>query len=139
MLALTHVPSPQINDCQLTYAERVPIDYARAVRQHQDYCQALQECGAQVRKLDVNRDHPDCCFIEDTAIVLDEVAILTSMGTPTRRPEPEGIEPELRRHREVHRIVPPATVEGGDVLTIGRTLFVGLSSRTNAAGVAAME
>jgi dimethylargininase len=125
--------------CQLTYAARVPIDHAQALRQHAAYCQALREDGAEVRMLDVNRDLPDCVFIEDTAVVLDEVAILTSMGTASRRAEVTGIEPELRKYRAVERIEAPATLEGGDVLCVGRTLLVGLSSRTNRAGVQALE
>ena len=88
---------------------------------------------------DVNRELPDCAFIEDNAIVLDELAILASMGTASRRGEPHGIELELSRYREVHRIEASAMLEGGDVLRINRTLLVGLSSRTNQAGIAALD
>jgi dimethylargininase len=139
MMALTHVPSPAMAQCQLTHIERQPIDFGLALRQHEDYCRTLRECGAVVRTLDLYRDLPDCVFIEDTAVVLDEVAVLTSMGSPVRRPEVAGIEPELRKYREVRRIEVPATLEGGDVLRVGRTLLVGLSSRTSAAGAAALE
>jgi dimethylargininase len=138
MLALTHVPSPRMECCQLTYVARAPIDHGRALRQHEDYCRTLRACGARVQTLSVNHDLPDCAFIEDTAVVLDEVAVLASMGPASRRAEPAGIEPELRKLRPVHRIEPPATLEGGDVLRVGRTLFVGLSSRTNRAGVSAL-
>ena len=99
----------------------------------------LRRCGADVRTLVVNRGMPDSVFIEDTAVILDEVAVLASMGAPSRRAEPAGIEPELRKYREVERIEPPATVEGGDVLRVGRTLLAGLSSRTNAAGMGALR
>jgi dimethylargininase len=99
----------------------------------------LRRCGAEVCILDMNRALPDCVFIEDTAIVLDELAVLASMGTESRRAEPAGIEPELRKYRDVHRIEAPAALEGGDVLQVGRTLLVGLSSRTNTAGVRALE
>ena len=99
----------------------------------------LRACGADVRTLKINRDLPDCVFVEDTAIVLDELAVLASMGTESRRDEPAGVEPELRRYREVHRVEPPATIEGGDALRVDRKLLVGLSSRTNAAGVSALE
>jgi dimethylargininase len=139
MLALTHAPSPRLAQCQLTYVAAAPIDHGRAVQQHEAYCQMLRRGGAEVRTLDVNHDLPDSVFIEDTAIVLDEVAVLASMGAPTRRAEPSGIEPELRKYREVERIESSATLEGGDVLRVGRTLLVGLSSRTNAAGVAALQ
>jgi dimethylargininase len=139
IMALTHVPSPNMGNCQLTHLPRVPIDYGLAVRQHEAYCRMLRDCGAEVRTLDVNRDLPDCTFIEDTAIVLDEVALLGSLGTEARRSEPAGIEPELRKYREVQRIESPATLEGGDVLRINRTLLIGISSRTNAAGISALE
>jgi dimethylargininase len=139
MLALTHVPSPNLDQCQRTYVGRVPIDYGRAVRQHEDYCRLLRQCGAAVRTLDVNRALPDSVFIEDTAVVLDEVAVLASMGAPSRRAEPAGVEPELRKYREVRRVEAPATLEGGDVLRVGRRLLVGLSSRTNAAGLGALQ
>jgi len=128
-----------MGQCQLTYLARAPIDYARALRQHEDYCRVLRACGAEVRTLDVNRELPDCAFIEDAAVVLDEVAVLASMGTPSRRPELAGIESELRHYREVRRVETPATLEGGDVLRVGRTLLVGLSSRTNPAGASALE
>jgi dimethylargininase len=139
MLALTHVPSPKMDHAQRTYIAQVSIDYDRAVRQHGEYCRMLERCGAVVRTLDVNRDLPDCAFIEDTAIVLDEVAVLASMGTASRRAEPAGIEPQLSKYREVHRIEAPATLEGGDILQVGRTLLAGVSSRTNPAGVQALE
>jgi dimethylargininase len=139
MFALTHVPSPNMGACQLTYVPRTPIDHGLALRQHEEYCRMLRECGVEVRTLDVNREHPDCAFIEDAAVVLDEAAILALPGTEARRAELAGIEPELRKYREVHRIEPPVTLEGGDVLRIGRTLLVGTSSRTNAAGISALE
>lgn len=140
MLALTHVPSPNLPRCQLTYVAAAPIDFARAAAQHRAYCQVLRDCGAtDVRALDVNRDEPDGVFLEDTAVVLDEVAVIASMGTPARRAEVIGVEPELRKYREVRRVEPPATLEGGDVLRVGRRLLVGLSSRTNAAGIKAIE
>jgi dimethylargininase len=139
MLALTHVPSPNMAACQLTHLARQPIDHGRALSQHATYCQVLRDCGAAVVTLTVNRYLPDCAFVEDTAVVLDEVAILTPMGTAARRAEPPGIEPELRKYRTVERIDLPATIEGGDVLRVGRTLLVGASSRTNAAGVTALQ
>jgi len=98
----------------------------------------LRDCGVDVRTLDINRQFPDGVFIEDTAIVLDELAVLTSMGAESRRLEPAGIEPELRKYREVHRIQFPAAIEGGDVLIVNRTLLVGVSLRTNLAGINAL-
>jgi dimethylargininase len=139
MLALTHAPSRNLEQCQRTYVAPAPIAYGLAVRQHEAYCQMLRRSGADVRTLVVNPGLPDSVFIEDTAVVLDEVAVLASMGAPSRRAEPVGIEPELRKYREVERVEPPATVEGGDVLRVGRTLLAGLSSRTNAAGTEALR
>jgi dimethylargininase len=124
--------------CVRTFVPTAPIDYELARAQHDAYCAALRACGADVVTLDVNSDLPDCAFIEDTAVILDEVAILCSLGTPSRRAEPAGIEPALARYRQVIRLAPPATLEGGDVLRLGRTLLVGHSCRTNAAGIAAL-
>ena len=94
----------------------------------------LRSAGAEVVALEVNRDHPDGVFIEDTAIVLDEVAVMMSMGAESRRGEPAAIERSLRAYRPIERISLPATIDGGDVARVGRTLLVGQSSRTNAAG-----
>src|SRR2546427_10352884 len=139
MIAITHVPSPKMDQCERTFVARTPIDYRRATRQHEEYCRMLRACGAVVVKLDVNRDLPDCAFVEDTAIVLDEVAVLASMGAESRRAEPSGIELELGKYREIHRVQTPATIEGGDVLCVGRKLLAGLSSRTKRMGVNALE
>jgi len=139
MLALTHLPSPNLDHGQRTHIAREVVDYELALRQHADYCRMLQECGADVVTLDVNRNQPDSTFIEDTAVVLDEIAVLASMGTDARRQEPSRIEPELQKYRKVERIEPPATLEGGDVLVIGRTIQVGLSERTNVSGIQAFE
>ncbi len=136
MFALTHIPSPQMQSCVRTFVPDEAIDHALAARQHADYCQALRDCRVQVVTLDVNANRPDAAFIEDTAIVLDELAVLCSLAPPTRRQEPAAIEPILSQYREVRRIEPPATIEGGDVLRVGRTLLVGQSRRTNAAGIA---
>jgi len=139
MRALTHVPSSNLHHGQRTHVPRQAIDEALALQQHRAYCQMLRDCGAEVRTLDVNRDLPDATFLEDTAIVLDEVAVLASMGTEARRRELAGIEPELRKYRAVERVEVPATLEGGDVLRVGRRLLVGVSCRTNLAGVQAFE
>ncbi len=139
IIAITNTPSPLLTQCELTHLDRTPIDYATALRQHDGYREMLLACGAEVRALDVNRDHPDSVFIEDTAVVLDEIAVIMSMGAASRRGEPDAIEDELRRWREVARITLPATIDGGDVARVGRTLLVGQSSRTNPAGIAALE
>ncbi len=139
MLALTHAPSPRMDLGLRTHLERVPIAPELAVRQHGEYCRMLRELGVDVVTLDVNRDLPDSVFIEDSAVVLDEIAVLGTMGNAARRAELAGIEAELRKHRTVHRLELPATLEGGDVLRVSRTLFVGVSSRTNPEGVRALD
>jgi dimethylargininase len=138
-IALVHEPSPRMAECEVTFKAREPIDLALVRAQHEGYSAMLRGAGAQVRELDVNRDYPDCVFIEDTAIVLDDVAILTSMGAASRRGEVEGIAPLLAEYRPIERITLPATIEGGDVLRVGRAIYVGSSSRTNAAGVEALR
>jgi dimethylargininase len=139
MLALTHRPSLRMAECLLTYIARSAIDHERLHQQHAAYCNALQDCGAEVRLLEVNADFPDCTFIEDTAVVLDEVALVARPASAARRGETAGIEGELRKLCEVERVAAPAILEGGDVLRVGRTLLVGLSARTDAAGVAALD
>src|SRR5436190_18863884 len=126
MLALTNSPSPKMPGCERTFVAHEAIDYPQALAQHAAYCDALRACRARVVTLNVNSDQPDATFIEDTAVVLDEVAVLASMGTTSRRDEPRAIEAVLREHREVISVESPATLEGGDVLRVGRTLLVGV-------------
>jgi dimethylargininase len=138
MLALTHCPSLKLAHCQRTFVEAAAIDLALAEEQHAAYCRALADCGLTVRVLDVNQGEPDGVFLEDTAVVLDEVAMICSMGTAARRAEPTRIEPVLAEYLPIERIELPATLEGGDVLRIGRTLLVGRSPRTSSAGIEAL-
>lgn len=136
-LVLTHAPSPRLQQCQRTFVSADAIDIALAREQHARYCRALENLGVEVHVLDTNGDLPDAVFIEDAAVALDEVAVITRMGTTSRQAEPAGIAPALREFREV---VPLSggTLEGGDVLRLGRTLLVGRSCRTNAEGIAAL-
>lgn len=127
-----------MNACVRTFASPADLDLDLVLSQHGAYRAALGLAGTEVHVLDVNHDEPDAVFIEDTAVVLDEIAIITSMGAPSRRGEPAGIETELARHRPIVRIVSPATIEGGDVLRIGKRLFVGATTRTNATGISAL-
>jgi dimethylargininase len=136
MLALTQTPPLRMNLGVRTYVGRTEINFSRVLDQHAGYCRCLAGLGAEVRVLEVNAHFPDGVFIEDTAVVLDEVAILASMGTAERRGEPAGVELALRQYRDVVRIELPATLEGGDVLLLGKTLLAGISSRTNASGIA---
>ncbi len=134
LIAITHMPSPRMQGCVRTFVDQVEIDCELAREQHAHYRAILNECGAGVITLDINRDLPDSVFVEDTAVVLDEIAIIGVMGTESRRAETHGIASELGKHRGIIKLTPPATLEGGDVLRIGKTLLVGLSSRTNHAG-----
>ena len=135
LTAITREVSPTLGDCQLEFLKREPIDIAKAIRQHHAYEQCLRDAGARVNTLPSDPEFPDGVFVEDPAIVLDEIAILTRMGAPSRRGEGESIAAALAPFRECARIVEPGTIEGGDVMLVGRTLFVGLSRRTNAEGI----
>jgi dimethylargininase len=139
IVALTREPARDMSACELTYLGRQPVDGARAAEQHRGYRQALADCGARVVALPALDELPDSVFVEDTAIVLDELAVLTSPGVASRRPELRANAPEIARLRPVVQIHLPATIEGGDVLRVGRKLYVGLSPRTNLAGVAALS
>ena len=132
-------PSPAMESGERTFVGRAAIDHALAFEQHRAYCQLLADCGVTVITLDVNRHLPDCAFVEDTTVVLDEIAALTTMGAESRRAELPGIAAELRKHRKVVPMSLPATLEGGDVLRLGKTLLVGQSSRTNAAGITQLQ
>src|SRR5881392_413984 len=103
LIAVTHTPSPRLQEGERTYVDEATVDYALALRQHAAYCDALRSCGAEVITLDINRQLPDCVFVEDTAIVLDEVAVMMSPGAESRRGEPGGIEPVLRQYRTIER------------------------------------
>src|SRR5262245_29922852 len=116
MLAITHLPSPKMEHGERTFIGRDRITFQIALRQHAEYPRLLLLCGANVQTLVVNSYLPDCAFIEDTGVVLDEVAILCSMGTPSRQAEPMPIHAELAKYRRVVPIESPATLEGGDVL-----------------------
>jgi dimethylargininase len=133
-VALTRGVSPAIARCELTFLEREPIDYPRAVAQHAAYVRLLEELGLRVVQIDADDALPDCCFVEDIAIVLDEVAVLTRPGAPSRRGETPAVAAALGAYRRIVRLEEPARIDGGDVLVLGRRLFVGLSNRTDAAG-----
>lgn len=137
-IAITREPSPSLARCELTHLARAPIDYAAAVAQHQAYCAALVAAGLNVIRLPADSAYPDCCFVEDTAVVLDEVAVIASLGAASRRGETALIAHTLGRYRPLVHIELPATLEGGDVLQVGRRLFVGRTARTNDAGIAAL-
>lgn len=131
MIAITRDVSPSIADAELTHIERVPIDYARAAAQHDAYRALLASLGCTVISLPGDAAFPDCVFVEDTAIVLDDIAVITRPGAESRRGETAAIAAELAKYRRLVRIEAPATIDGGDVLVLGDTIYVGLSTRTN--------
>ncbi|HXM44528.1 MAG TPA: arginine deiminase family protein [Bryobacteraceae bacterium] len=136
LTAITRAVSPSMNDCQLAFAERQSIDIGKAIAQHGQYEACLASLGIAVVSLPALPDLPDAVFVEDPAIVLDEIAIVTRMGAESRRGESESLAEALARFRPLRRIAEPGTLEGGDVVRIGGTLFVGRSARSNDAGIA---
>lgn len=134
MLALTRPVPASIAHCELTHLEREPIDIAVARRQHGEYEEALRSLGCDVRRLPAIDDHPDSVFIEDTALVLDECAVITRPGAASRRGEVRGVAEVLAALRPLARIEAPGTLDGGDVLRVGQRLYVGSSTRSNAEG-----
>ena len=133
-IALTRAVPQSLANCELTHLSRVTIDVDRAAEQHHQYENALQTLGCTVRRIAPAHDLPDSVFVEDVAVVLDEIAIITRPGAASRRPECDSVATVLSEYRPLHTIAAPGTLDGGDVLRLGRTLFVGLSSRTNEDG-----
>ena len=137
LVALTREVSPAIARCELTHLAREPIDVARARAEHAAYERRLAEAGCRVERIAPAPDLPDSVFVEDIALVLDELAVLTRPGAESRRAETPPVAAALTRHRAVVRqIEAPGTLDGGDVLVVGRDVFVGVSGRTNDAGIA---
>jgi dimethylargininase len=132
--AITRAVGATLGDCALTFLDRAPIDLARAEAQHAAYDESLRRAGAIVEVLPADPTLPDSVFVEDTAVVLDEAAVVTRPGTPLRQREVPAIAAALSAYRKLLRIVEPATLEGGDVLRVGRDFYVGISSRTNDEG-----
>lgn len=133
--AITRKVSPAIDRCELTHLARTPIDIALAEAQHLAYERCLESLGCHVESLAAEPDLPDSVFVEDAAIVVDEVAVITRPGAESRRAETHSIATALERHRPLSVIAAPGVLDGGDVLRIGKRLWVGLSGRTNAAGI----
>ena len=133
--AITREVSPAIDRCELTHIDRAAIDLDCARSQHAEYRALLSELGCTVIQLPADPDLPDSVFVEDTAVVLDEIAVLTRPGAQSRRPEIPAIAQALAPYRSIAALTEPALLDGGDVLCVGKKIWVGLSSRTNRAGV----
>ncbi|HSV86504.1 MAG TPA: N(G),N(G)-dimethylarginine dimethylaminohydrolase [Levilinea sp.] len=129
--AITRKISPTIGRCELTHIERQPIDLDLANWQHHQYEAALAELGCRVIGLPAEPDLPDSVFVEDIAVVLDELAIITRPGAQSRRAEALSIAAALKPYRRLVYIQEPGTIDGGDVLRVYRTIYIGLTERSN--------
>jgi dimethylargininase len=136
VLAFVREVSPALASCELTHLERAAIDVSRARRQHAEYCDALRSLGCQLQRLQPLPEHADGVFVEDTAVVLPTLAIVTRPGVASRRGETSSVAEALAAHVPVARLTEAACLDGGDVLQIGRRFFVGSSGRTNSQGIA---
>jgi dimethylargininase len=135
MIAYTRAVPSTIVACELTHLTREPIDLELARLQHAQYEAALREAGLEVTRLPPRDDLPDSVFVEDTAVALDEVAVVTRPGAARRRDEVETVRAALSTRRTTASIEPPATLDGGDVLVLDRDVLVGLTPRTNLSGM----
>ena len=135
LIAITRQISPRFSECELTHLDRQPIDLDLARVQHLEYEVALRELGCEVISLAAEPDLPDSVFVEDVALVFDEVAIITRPGADSRKPEAESIARALAPYRTLFTIEAPGTLDGGDVLHVGKTVYIGLSSRSNRSAV----
>jgi len=138
-IAVTREPSASYFKCTVEFNQRRNIDVDLARRQHRAYVNALRECGLQVVVLPADERFPDGCFVEDTAVILDDAALIANMGAESRRGEQQQVAECLAQWCELFTMQPPATLDGGDVLKIDRHIFVGQSRRTNQAGTVALE
>jgi dimethylargininase len=134
-IAITRQVSPSICECEITHIERTPIDLNVARSQHHEYVQALKNLGCDVIELPAESDLPDSVFVEDPAVILPELAVITRPGADSRKPETETIIQALTRLIRYVRLQAPATLDGGDVLVLGKRIFIGLSTRSNQAAI----
>ncbi len=138
-IAITRAVSRAIAHCELTHLDRSPIDLTEARRQHDAYEGALRSLGFEVRRLTEEPELPDSVFVEDAAIVLPEVAIITRPGAHSRQAETTGVAHALEGLRPMVRIEAPATLDGGDVLVLNREIVVGRTPRSNEDGVSQLR
>lgn len=134
-IAIVREVSDSYSECLLQYQQRRPIDLELARIQHRAYVDALTGLGLRVLLLPADHRFPDACFVEDTAVLLDEIAVITRMGAQRRNGEQQAVARYLAQWRELVHMEPPAQLEGGDVLRVGRLLVVGESTRTNHEGI----
>ena len=138
-IAITRKISSRFNECEVTHIERTPIDLDVARAQHEEYVNALASLGCQVIELPEEPDLPDSVFVEDTAFILPEAAVITRPGADSRKPETESIIRALSPHRPLVRVTEPGTVDGGDVLVLGKNIYIGISTRSNDSAVRQLQ
>lgn len=131
VIAITREVSPRCNECEITHIERTPIDLDVARAQHHEYMNVLKKLGCKVIDLPAEADLPDSVFVEDTAFILPEAAVITRPGADSRKPETESIVRALKPLIKLVYVREPATVDGGDVLVLGKKIYIGLSTRSN--------
>lgn len=134
-IAITREISPRFAECEITHIERTPIDLVRARAQHRAYVETLKHLGCSVLELTAEADLPDSVFVEDTAVILPEVAVITRPGADSRKGEIESIVSVLAPLIPLVLVQEPATVDGGDVLVLGHKIVVGQSTRSNQAAI----
>jgi dimethylargininase len=137
--AFVREPSKRLAQCELSYLTREPIDLARAQRQHAHYVTELARLGCRIEWLPGLPEQADGVFVEDTAVLVPEVGVITRPGAASRRAEVHSVAAALARHLALVHVAAPATLESGDVLRVGRAFYVGASARSNAAGVAQLR
>ncbi len=135
LTAITREVNAALGDSELTFLPRVRIDIALALQQHQQYQSALSSLGCEIVTLPTEPGLADSVFIEDTAMVLDEIAVLCRPGAASRQPEVAGVEGVLKQYRPLASIQPPGTLDGGDLLRVGKVIYAGLSTRSNQSGI----
>lgn len=136
--AFTRAVSSRLPECELTHLERAPVDVSLAASQHDEYERALEDAGFEVVRLPDLPEHPDGVFVEDTALLLDGHAVILRPGVSSRASETRSTESGLADRFDIHRIS-SGFVDGGDVLRIGKRLYVGRSTRTDAEGISALR
>lgn len=135
LIAITREVNAAIGSCELTFLPRVKIDTGVALQQHQQYQAVLSSLGCEVVTVSTEPGLADSVFIEDTAIILDEIAVLCRPGAESRQPEVAGVASVLQEYRSIASIQPPGTLDGGDLLRIGKVIYAGLSTRSNQSGI----
>ncbi|WP_159944434.1 MULTISPECIES: dimethylargininase [unclassified Nocardiopsis] len=139
-VALMRRPGPDLARGIVTHIPRTAVDPVLAARQYTIYQEAVASAGWRVREVEAAPEHPDAVFVEDTVVVCADLAVLTRPGAGARRGEVAGVEPAVRAlGLRVARVEAPGTLDGGDVLQVGSTVYVGVGGRTNAEGAAQFE